>query len=180
MIIVIGPSATGKSEIVKCLIKNYNYNKFVTTTTRKIRVNEVNGIDYHFLSVEEFKNKIENNEFIEYVNYNNNFYGTEKRNINDSTCLIIEPSGLKAFKELNDDHIVSFFLYSSKEKRKERMIKRLDNIEDINKRLTSDDSIFDLEKIKNYIDYIIDSNDSSIEEIALKINKIYKEKLNIK
>ena len=56
----------------------------------------------------EFLDKIKNNEFIEFVNYNNNYYGTEKRNINDSTCLIIEPSGLKAFKQLKNCKLIYY------------------------------------------------------------------------
>lgn len=178
MIILVGPSASGKTEIVKYLIKYFSYTKFVTTTTRNIRVNEINGIDYNFISTAEFLDKIKNNEFIEFVNYNNNYYGTEKRNINDSTCLIIEPSGLKAFKQLNNPTIISFYLETKKEIRKQRMIERKDKIEDINMRLNNDDSIFKKEKISQYIDFYIDTNYESIKDLAIKINKLYKEKLN--
>ena len=64
MIILVGPSASGKTEIVKYLIKYFSYTKFVTTTTRNIRVNEINGVDYNFISTAEFLDKIKNNEFI--------------------------------------------------------------------------------------------------------------------
>ena len=46
MIILVGPSASGKTEIAKILIKEYGYQKFVTTTTRNIRINEKDNVDY--------------------------------------------------------------------------------------------------------------------------------------
>ena len=60
MIIIVGASASGKTEITKVLIKDYNYHKCVTTTTRLPRVGEVDGKDYHFLNHETFMNKIKN------------------------------------------------------------------------------------------------------------------------
>ena len=54
MLVLVGPSASGKSAIVKYLTKNYGLVKFITCTTRAIRVGEVNDVDYHFLSQEEF------------------------------------------------------------------------------------------------------------------------------
>ena len=54
MLILIGPSASGKTEVAKLLAKKYNITKIVTYTTRAPRVNEVNGVDYNFVSVEEF------------------------------------------------------------------------------------------------------------------------------
>ena len=59
MLVLVGPSASGKTEATKLLIEKYNLKKLVTYTTRKIRVNEVNGKDYHFISVDEFKQKIQ-------------------------------------------------------------------------------------------------------------------------
>ena len=67
MLVLVGPSASGKSAIVKCLTKKYGLDKFVTCTTRKIRVGEVNNVDYHFLTLEEFSNLYNDNEFIETV-----------------------------------------------------------------------------------------------------------------
>ena len=102
MIILVGPSASGKTEIAKILIKEYGYQKFVTTTTRNIRINEKDNVDYHFINKDQFINKIKNDEFIEYVSYNDNFYGTEKKEIDKNKVLIVEPQGLKHFKTLND------------------------------------------------------------------------------
>ena len=61
MIILIGPSASGKTSIAKELIEKYNFKKFVTNTTRKMRVGEINDIDYHFITKEQFLDKLKNN-----------------------------------------------------------------------------------------------------------------------
>ena len=76
MLVIVGPSASGKTQIVQELIKTYHMEKLVTYTSRAPRVNEVEGRDYHFISKDDFEEKIKNNFFIEYVNYNNNYYGT--------------------------------------------------------------------------------------------------------
>ena len=81
MLVLVSPSASGKSAIVKCLTKKYGLEKFITCTTRKVRVGEIDGVDYHFLSEEEFSNLYNNDEFIETVYYNGNYYGTLKREI---------------------------------------------------------------------------------------------------
>ena len=52
MLILIGPSASGKTEVAKLLAKKYNITKIVTYTTRAPRINEINGVDYNFVSVE--------------------------------------------------------------------------------------------------------------------------------
>ena len=58
MLILVGPSASGKTEATKILIEKYNLKKLVTYTTRSMRVHEVNGKDYHFITKEEFINKM--------------------------------------------------------------------------------------------------------------------------
>lgn len=178
MIILIGPSASGKTEIAKALIEKFNFKKFVTTTTRLPRINEVNNVDYHFISIDEFKKKIEENAFIEYVNYNGNYYGTTYEEINDFKVLILEPKGLKKFKSLKNQKIVSFYIDASKATRKERMIERKDDLKEINERIAKDDSYF--APAKKDVDYIIDNdnNSTSILNIANKIYNLYESKIN--
>lgn len=177
MIILIGPSASGKTEIAKLLIKNFNFKKFVTTTTRLPRVNEINDIDYHFISVNEFNNKIKDNKFIEYVFYNDNYYGTTLEEIDNNKVLILEPKGLKEFLKLNNKNIVSFYIDASKETRCKRMVDRKDNENEILKRINSDDKYF--EESKKDVDYIIDnnSNATSLNDITDKIYNLYINKI---
>ena len=84
LIIIAAPSGSGKTTIVKKLLslKELNLGFSISTTTRIKRDNEINGKDYHFVSVSDFKEKIQNNDFIEWEEvYNNVYYGTTKSEI---------------------------------------------------------------------------------------------------
>ena len=78
-----GPSGSGKTTIVHFLLKEFNFLRFsVSATTRAKRANETDGVDYYFLSVEDFKNKIVEDAFIEWEEvYHNGFYGTLKSEV---------------------------------------------------------------------------------------------------
>ena len=78
MIVLSSPSGAGKTTLSKLLSKQNNYYISVSHTTRKPRINEVDSKDYHFVSEEEFKSLIKNNEFLEYAKVFNNYYGTVK------------------------------------------------------------------------------------------------------
>jgi guanylate kinase len=84
LIIIAAPSGSGKTTIVKKLLslKELNLGFSISTTTRIKRDNEIGGKDYHFVSVSDFKEKIQNNDFIEWEEvYNNVYYGTTKSEI---------------------------------------------------------------------------------------------------
>lgn len=78
LVLFCGPSGSGKTSIVHHLLKTFPELSFsVSATTRNKRNNETDGKDYYFISVEEFKEKIKNNEFLEWEEvYENGFYGT--------------------------------------------------------------------------------------------------------
>lgn len=81
-LIVSGPSGSGKSSISREVMKRHPKVAFsISCTTRSPRSGERNGVDYHFLSVEEFRKKIEAGEFIEYAQVHGNFYGTLKSEV---------------------------------------------------------------------------------------------------
>lgn len=84
LIIVSAPSGAGKTTIVKQMIERGLPLEFsISACSRSMRQNEINGKDYYFLSVSEFKQKIENNEFVEWEEvYKGNYYGTLKSEIN--------------------------------------------------------------------------------------------------
>ena len=85
LIIFSAPSGAGKTTIVRHLLeKNLNLGFSVSATSRAPRPNEIDGIDYHFLSVDEFKLKIENDEFLEWEEvYKNVYYGTLKSEVEE-------------------------------------------------------------------------------------------------
>ena len=168
MIILVGPSASGKSVVAKALMKKYGFKKIITYTTRPMRVNEVQDVDYHFISLNDFLNKKENNFFIETALYNNNYYGTAFTDIASDKVLIVEPMGANVYYEKLKDKVFIVYLDATISKRKKRMIERLDSDEIIEKRLQNDPTYFAKEKFK-HLDLIIDTDDLSVEEITDKI-----------
>ncbi len=172
MLVLIGPSASGKTEIAKKLMCKYNIKKVVTYTTRKKRENEIDKIDYNFISESSFKELEKENFFVETTFYNNNYYGTAKKDISDDKCIVVDPNGFKSFLKLHDSHIISFFLECSKQTRKERMILRKDKVESILTRLENDEIAFDKNKIEG-ITYYINSEKESVEALTDKIYSLY-------
>lgn len=80
LIVFSGPSGVGKGTVLKKFIDNPELNLAysISMTTREKRVNEVEGVNYFFVSKERFKEAIDNNELLEYASFVNNFYGTPK------------------------------------------------------------------------------------------------------
>jgi guanylate kinase len=173
MLIVVGPSAAGKTEVVKKLMEISKLEKLVTYTTRTIRWLEVPGKDYHFLSVDEFKEKLANNFFFEYVIYNDNYYGTAVNDISPNKVVILEPNGLQEYVERAKDLVKIVFLECSEETRHLRMINRLDQPDVIQKRLKGD-KIFFTDEIKKLADLRVDSENQTVEEVAKEILEFYK------
>ncbi len=179
MLVLIGPSASGKTESAKIMINRYPISRVVTCTTRKKRINEIDGFDYHFLSKARFLQLKREGYFLETAIYNNNFYGTPKNEIADDKFIILEPQGLKSFLEQSDCQIVAIFLKTKEATRIKRMKLRKDFSEDIKKRIEADREEFNLKKIDG-LDLIIDTNDVTLSELADKIYFSYLEILEKK
>lgn len=82
LIIISGPSAVGKTTIANGIVKlGLPVEKVITSTTRSKRTKEVDGVDYHFLSVAEFEELIKNNQLIEWAKYNDNYYGSRWQDV---------------------------------------------------------------------------------------------------
>jgi guanylate kinase len=80
IVILSGPSGVGKDTVIDLWIsKNPDIHKLVTCTTRHIREGETDGVHYHFLSKQEFESMIENDEFIEWKQVHDNYYGSPKK-----------------------------------------------------------------------------------------------------
>lgn len=85
LIILTGKTASGKDTIKDALLSKYpNLRRVITTTSRNIRSGEKNGIDYYFITKDEFKDKIKKGQFIEYVQYGGNLYGTTKEELENT------------------------------------------------------------------------------------------------
>ena len=96
IVILCGKSASGKDTTLKKLVEKYNYIPIISTTTRPMREGEKNGVDYNFISKEEFNWKIAKDMFLEYRSYNTLFndipdtwyYGTEKQKLDPKNIYI--------------------------------------------------------------------------------------------
>ena len=175
MIVLAGASASGKTEVAKELAKRFGITKVITTTTRKMRVGEVNGRDYFFVSKERFQEMIKEDKFVEYTVYNENYYGSTKDQIAENKCVVIDPAGLRAYIALNDSNIVTFFLDTEESIRFQRMLQRGDKEEDAKLRIEHDRIAFKPENVAD-VDYHVDSQNFNIEEVT---NYIYKKYLAI-
>lgn len=132
VVIIAGLSASGKSTVLTDMVDNLGYEKLVTTTTREPRPGEVDGIDYHFLTKEEFSKRKEDGFFLENVEIKGNFYGVglnafEKDFGDKKPVLILDPVGVVAatekLKEV-DWNVVSVFINETPETCIERVLSR--------------------------------------------------------
>ena len=130
MLVLSSPSGAGKSSICKSLMSlDKNLSLSVSTTTRKKRPNEKSGEDYIFVSTEEFENMLSNNNFIEYANVFDNYYGTVKslvdNKINNGQDLIfdIDWQGAQQLREKMRENVVSIFILPPSKKELERRLK---------------------------------------------------------
>lgn len=176
MIVLVGASASGKTEVAKMLAKKYGIVKMITTTTRAIRCNEVDGRDYFFVSTDEFKKRIEDQRFVEHTVYNGNFYGSGKDQIGVNKCIVVDPQGLKAFICLRQEDIKTFLLIASEKTRYERMLSRGDLPEYAANRIEHDRIEFAEEKLSK-TDFVIDTEKYDIEQVADLVYKQYVETL---
>lgn len=177
MIILIGASASGKTVTALDLQKRYGLKKAVTTTTREKRVGETDGIEYFFVSKEEFLKRIEENRFVEHSIYNGNYYGCGIDQVDDNRIVVLDPNGLHSFQVLKNKNIVSFLLIADEKTRQSRMVSRGDKPESIAMRIKNDVNDFSLEKIGK-VDFIIKTENKSIEQTSDEIYKLYKDKIS--
>lgn len=118
VIVITAPSGAGKSTIVrKLLLQQPNFGFSISCTTRPKRENEVDGRDYYFISAEEFKRKIANNEFVEYEEvYAGTFYGTLKSEVErlwkerKAVLFDIDVKGAVSIKKIYGENALTLFI----------------------------------------------------------------------
>lgn len=170
---LVGKSASGKSSIEKVLY-NEGYNKIISTTTRPIRQNEVNGVDYYYISKEEFDKKLQNNDFIEHTEYNGWVYGINKKDIDVNKNYymgVVEPNGYKQLQNyFGKKNVIGIYIYSNDKERLMRSLTREDNpnCKEICRRFISDIELF--KDIESNAQYKIEN--ISFSETVIGIRKI--------
>lgn len=131
LIVISGPSGAGKGTICKALLEREdNLYISVSATTRSPRKGEVDGVNYYFLTQEEFKKKVDNNEFLEWAEVHGNYYGTPKFNVEEminegkNIILEIDVQGALNVKKNCENGVFIFILPPSMEELKRRIIAR--------------------------------------------------------
>ena len=174
MLVIMGRSNTGKSEIAKA-IQSQNFNRVVTYTTRNQRPGEVDGLDYFFISKSEFIRKINEGFFAEYQSYDTEFgdwyYGSAKESYSGDGVIILSPSGVK--KVLETLHNITVVLIDADDEViKARQMARGDDRKEAERRFVQD--IIDFKGMEDYADFIIMNNgEFTPEQIAQVIVEGY-------
>lgn len=172
ILVLSGPSGSGKNTVYDGLReKSDNIVQTVSVTTRAPREGEVDGRDYYFVTEKEFLTRIDNDEFIEYVNYGKNYYGTLKSEVlrlteaGKTVILVIEVNGALNIKKAFPEACSVFIIPPSTEELRRRITSRGQNTEEeINTRL----SIAEQEmKMRDHYDYCVvnDRLEDCVEEI---------------
>ncbi|HVO75703.1 MAG TPA: guanylate kinase [Ignavibacteriaceae bacterium] len=182
IIVISAPSGTGKTTIIKNILKDFPSLVFsVSATTRRKRDNEADGIDYFFLSDEEFKKKIDRNEFIEWEEVYGYRYGTLKSFIEENiskgkpVILELEVKGALSIKKIYKDAFLIFISPPNFEELVNRLKKRqTESYEELNKRIER--AKMEL-SMMNKFDYFVENKDLSkaVSEVKSLIKNIIKE-----
>ncbi len=156
MVILSSPSGVGKTTLTKKIQQKYHSFKIsVSHTTRPPRSNEIDGVDYHFVSKKKFENLISENKFYEYAKIFENYYGTLKENVDNmiktnDLLFDIDWQGTKQLSKFKNLKLIKIYLITdSKNELKKRLIKRNQNTQqEVEKRFEAFD-----EDIKHWNDY---------------------------
>lgn len=145
LFVISGSSGVGKGTVIKEFLKKHpEFKLSISCTTRGMRDGEVHGVNYFFLSKEEFKQFIDNEEFLEWAEFSGNHYGTKKSFVEeclkngDNLILEIDTKGALNVKRLMPDAVLIFIAPPSVEELEARLRGRHTETEDaIQKRLAS-------------------------------------------
>jgi guanylate kinase len=172
-IVIVGASGSGKNTLQELFQMN-GRKVVISYTTRPKRNGEIDGVDYHFINKEKFEMMIEDNKFIEYVQYNGNYYGCKESDfLGNDTVIIVDTNGLKQIKEKLSKKIkvISVFLDVPENVRIERMRKRGDDEKSIRNRIELDKKHFSKLDIKLVDVYLTLNGTESPNEIYTRIQK---------
>ncbi len=164
--IISAPSGAGKTSLVRQLCEDWNFIKpSISFTTRRKRPTEKEGIDYHFISKEEFKTRAEKGEFIEYQNVYGNFYGTSLKSVTTNitlgfdVLLEIDYKGMLDVKKKLPEATSIYIIPPSIEALKGRLEKRGENnLDEITARISSSKTELSFSK---YADHTVTNEDFS-------------------
>ena len=178
LIVVSGPSGSGKDTVISKAIEKMGEKAFlsVSMTTRQKRGNERDGVDYFFVTTDEFLSHVQSGDMLEYAKYGSNYYGTpiapirERMNNGETVFLNIEVQGGASIRKLMPEATQVFIIPPSMKELERRLYKRAtEDEETIKKRMNI--AIEEIERACEY-DYIVinDDLDDAVDELLSIIN----------
>ena len=181
LLIVSGPAGSGKTTIINQLIESGDFVFSVSATTRAPRPGEVNGVDYFFITKEQFQDRIRLGEMLEYATYVDNYYGTPRRAVEDllsegkDVLLDIEVQGaLQVMQKMREAVSVMILPPNSRELEKRLRLRGTEVESVIQKRLER--AHLEFQYFTKY-NYIVISKDGRSDEAADEIRTIKKAEL---
>lgn len=171
LLIISGPSGSGKGTIVERLVSELGYSVSISATTRSPRPNEVDGVHYFFNTVENFEKMIAAGELLEHARFCDNYYGTPKKYVEDqikagnNIILEIEVQGALQVKEKYNDAVLIFTMPPTLEELRRRLVNRgTEDMETIDKRIKRAEE--ELEYLPRY-DYLVinDTVEQAVKDV---------------
>ena len=174
------PSGSGKTTIVRDVLKNFSEFVFsVSATTRKKRSTEKEGVDYYFISEEEFKKKIDAKKFVEWEKFYDYYYGTIKSLVDGnltkglSTVFEVDVKGALSIKKAYKNSVLIFIAPPSIDVLKDRLIKRNTETDgDLKKRIERAEMEL---SFKDQFDYVV--SNLNLEEAKKEVKKIIEKEI---
>ena len=176
LIVVSGPAGSGKGTVNHILLESPEYAFSVSATTRAPRPGEVNGVNYHYISTEEFRERIRRDELLEYTCYCGNYYGTPKKETEEALAagknmiLEIEVEGAINVKRLCPEAVLIMLLPPSFAIQEQRLRGRATETEEVIQRRL-ERTREEMELLSHY-DYVVYNEDGAAEACAQRIREI--------
>lgn len=184
LIILTGKTASGKDTIRSAIFKKFpNLKKVITVTSRALRRNDVMGVDYHFLTRDEFETRAKDGDFAEYVEYGGNLYGTLKKDLESAlkhdTLWKIDPSRAGEVRNFIKrsfspgvaseliKRVVVIYISTPDEVILERLKRRGLSDDEIQKRMSDDRKIW--QKFQNSYDFMVENVPGKLDETINKV-----------
>ena len=177
IVVLSGPSGVGKDAVLARMRKlGRPFYYVITATTRPKRAGERDGVDYHFLSRKEFQQMIDKNQFLEWANVYDNYYGVPKNQITSAlskgvdAIVKVDVQGAATIKGILPQAVFIFLMPPSVEELEKRLRKRRSE--------SSEDLTLRLEKAKGELkslpvfDYVITSRQNKLDEVVTQIDTI--------
>jgi len=177
LIVLSGPSGVGKDAVLARMRRSKRpFHYVVTATTRSKRAREKNGVNYHFLSLKEFQQMIDEHQLLEWANVYGNYYGVPKDEIASALSkgvdivIKVDVQGAAALKRILPEAVFIFLMPPSLEALEERLKRRRSE--------SSEDLILRLARAKKEVknlplfDYVITSRQNKLDEVVSQIDGI--------